>query len=368
MRIKRIAHVTLSMQSGGVENLILSLVRNADPGRFAFYCYCLDSGGLLLNELEELGAKNRIMHRKPGLDLQLFFKLAQCFRQDGIDVVHTHNQAAHFYGCLAGRLAGVRTILNTEHSRHYIEERKRRRLEKRFLSFFTTKMLTVSKELYQIAHEKDKIPEKKLAIVGNGIDINRFRYVSNARLDALREEIGIKDQEKVLSTIARLDPIKNHQLLLQAMHLVTKHIPEVKLLIVGDGEIREELESKTEQLGLSGNVLFLGERKDVPEILNITDALVLSSKREGLPLILLEAMAAKVPIVLTQGANKSAVIDHEVSGLVCEENAEDLKKNIMMVLANMEMQYQLAVNALNKVQDGYSIQHTLQAYQHLYTS
>lgn len=364
--MKRVAHITLSMQAGGIENLILSLVRHGDADRFAFYCYCLDEAGSLLQELEAYGTRARIMHRKPGLDLFLIMRLARAIRQDGIDVIHTHNQAAHFYGCLAGRLAGIRNVLNTEHSRHFIDERPRRRLEKRVLSFLSSRMVTVSKELLQASIERDRIKAAKLQVVENGIDVERFNRVSAAHLKSLRQGLGLARDERVVSIIARLHPIKNHELLLQAVQKVRLQETRVRLLVVGDGELRAELEKKACQLGLAGHVLFLGDRRDIPDIMHLSEVMVLCSKREGLPLVLLEGMASGVPLVVTSGANRSLIVEHGRTGLQAKATAEDIAAKILCLLQEPRLAKKLTDEAKSAVQKMHSIQKTVQAYQNLY--
>ncbi len=370
IRSANLMHLTLNMGAGGIENLILTMARHLDPQRFTLSVGCLDSGGVLLKELSSLGCDTFVLSRKEGLDFGLIFRLAKKLRKKNIHILNTHNEAAHFYGCFAGLLARTPVVINTEHSRHYIDGHWRRRLEKKILSIFTHKIVVVSKELQEKSIVRDKIPEKKLEVVLNGIDLGRYtdrNVTKNSSVQGyLRNEFGITATNKVVGIVGRLHPVKNHELLLRALrHIVVVKGEDVSLLLVGDGEQRETLEELAGSLGITNNVHFLGYRQDIPEILQSLNTLVLCSHTEGLPLTLLEAMAAGVPVVVTTGANKSGVIKHGENGLVADPTVESLAAMIIETL-DKKISKKLIVPARDLVIRKYSIATTIQHYQALY--
>ena len=367
MKQLRVGQITLTMGQGGIENLIISLARVANPEHITYRLYCLDAGGELLAEAEKLGMQARIFNRSPGIDWRLIFTLTRSFRDDGLDVVHTHNQAAHFYGTLAARVAGVPIVINTEHSRHNIQDHRRRRFEKRMLAKITTTMVTVSEELRQLSINNDGIAPDKLAVILNGVDILRFDDVQDDAVAALRLELGIPATAKVLSIVARLHPIKNHLLLLQAVKILTEDYPDIRLLVVGDGDERKNLEQLTEELGITRNVLFLGNRSDVPLILKASDVAVLCSLTEGLPLALLEAMAAQTPIIVTNGANRSGLIEHGINGLVAGDQPQELAAAISLCISEKNKYIDMTTAAYNQVILHYSIEKTARDYFNIYT-
>ena len=367
MKQLRVGQITLTMGQGGIENLIVSLARVADSAQIEYRLYCLDAGGELLAETEKLGMRGRVFSRKPGFDWSLIFSLAQAFREDGLDVVHTHNQAAHFYGALAARVAGVRFVINTEHSRHNIQDHWRRRFEKRMLAKMTTTMVTVSEELRQLSIENDGISPGKLAVIVNGVDIQRFENVRDDAVAALRMEKGVSISAKVLCIVARLHPIKNHTLLLQSVKILTNDYPDIRLLVVGDGDERQSLENLAHELGITNNVLFMGNRSDVPVILKASDAVVLCSRTEGLPLALLEAMAAQTPIIVTKGANRSDLITHGSNGLVAGDQPEELAVTILRCISQKNRSIEMAAVAYSQVMTNYSIEKTAADYLNIYT-
>jgi len=363
-------HLTLSMGAGGIENLIMTMARHIDNQRFTMSVGCLDSGGVLLQEISSLGCNTFVLSRRGGFDFRLILQLAKILRERKIHILHTHNQAAHFYGCLAGKLARTPVIINTEHSRHYIDGHWRRRLEKKGLSFFTDKIVTVSQELRQQSLVRDKIAEKKLEVVLNGIDLSFYNSSGSLQncsvSENLRQELGIPKSSKVVGIIGRLHPVKNHELLFRSLrHIVFEKQIAVSLLVVGDGELRKTLEDLAESLDIVDNVHFAGYRQDIPQIMTLLDVLVLCSHSEGLPLTLLEAMAAGVPVVVTEGANKSKLVRHCKNGLVADATVESLATMIVDSL-DVQVSEKFIPSARELVFRKYSILTTIDRYQGLY--
>jgi glycosyltransferase involved in cell wall biosynthesis len=362
----RVVQVTLSMGQGGIENLIVSLAREVRPEKIRFSVYCLDYGGELLGAVQQHGLGVRVFDRRPGIDWRLVANLARALRDDSIQVVHTHNQAAHFYGCLAARAAGVPVVIATEHSRHNLERRWRRRFEKWLLSHLTSYLVTVSEELRQQAIQQDKVAANKLTTIVNGVDVAKFSEVSEGEIQQFRRQLRIAPDIRLVSIVARLNPVKNHLLLLEACTYLMSDHPDVRILIVGEGDERKRLESIATSLQITEYVFFLGVRGDIPVILKASAALVLCSVTEGLPLVLLEGMAARIPLVVTKGANRSRLIDDGVTGFECSESAYELAKCISRILRGNRDIARVTTTAFNLVSERYSISQTLNAYEQLY--
>jgi len=365
MKKIRVAQVTLSMGQGGIENLLVALVKNQNADCYRTFLYCLDTGGELLSIMESFGVQTKILGRRPGLDVRLIFRLARLFRADGIDIVHTHNEAAHFYGVLAARLAQKPVVVNTEHSRHYVDGHWRRRFEKRFISWLTQMNVAVSEELRSASIDQDGLPSKKVRVISNGVDYKQYHTTSREDASQLIETLSLPKHSKLIAIVARLTPIKNHVLLLNAFAILLNKHPDFHLLVIGDGELRSSLEELTCQLEIKVNVTFLGNRLDVPMLLKAFDALVLCSKREGLPMVLLEGMAAGVPLVVTKSANGSLIVEHRNTGFVSENNAHSLADTLINALTNEESKHFIK-NAKAMVSKNYSIQKTITLYENLY--
>ncbi len=317
----KVLHLTLSMGMGGIENLVLTITKNLNHDLFESTVGCLDYPGELFSQLSESGIEAFCLKRKPGLDIGLIWKLASKLRRLKIDIVHSHNQGAHFYGCLAANLARVPVVIFTEHSRHNTDRRYIRHLEKRFLSFFTDIMITVTDQLRGVAIHQDHINPKKIITVYNGIDVDKFhRQFDNNKI---KNNLGISSEDVLLGIIARLNPIKNHKLLLRAFAHALRSNKNLILLVVGDGELRNDLVAQASNLDISSKVLFLGNCDNIPELLSIIDIFVLCSLSEGLPLTLLEAMAAQKAIIITDSADSAGLIEDGKNGIVVPSDSEE---------------------------------------------
>lgn len=301
--------VTWSLVAGGSENYALTLARNLDRKRFSPHLCALDQGGALEPEIQALGIPYFVMHRKPGIRLELMWQMFRLFRKHRIRVVHTHHFNQLLY-CLPGaRLCGARVI----HTEHSIECYKRPKLRKalRFLAMGCHKVLAIGEDGERVLRDSVGIPAHKLGIIKAGIDLEAFGQDKNlARL-----EMDVPIEVPVAAIVARLSAEKNHRILLQAWRLVANAHPDAILLVAGAGPEQSALEQLIKSLGLIDNVRLLGVRRDVARILAGCDVFVISSDREGLPIAVLEAMAASRPVVATAVGDLPSVVRHGVSGL-----------------------------------------------------
>ncbi len=360
---KNIVHVTLSMGQGGIENLLVDLIKHGDRSSFTPFLYCLDAGGELLEFISGDLAGCRVFNRRHGTDWRLIFLLAKAFREDSIDLVHTHNQASFFYSGLAAFIARKPIVINTEHSRHYIDGSWVRRFEKKLLSFIAYKIIDVSEELHHFSVNKDKISRRKVTVIENGIDLASFQVGQDK--ETIKRALGFQSGDKLVTIVARLDPIKNHSLLLDAFAILARDNTDLNLLIVGDGDLRDTLESWAWNSDYADRVHFLGNRTDVPAILGASDVQVLCSEREGLPLVLLEGMAAKVPLVVSHGANRSSLVQDNVTGFIADSCPESFAATILKALSGDDVG-RVVNQAFRFVAENYSIATTLKNYEKLY--
>ena len=367
----KLAHITLSMGPAGVEHFIINFARRLNRKCFDLTVGCLDAGGVLLDEIHSLGCSSFVLSRQSGLDWRLVVSLARIFSKQKFDIVHTHNQAAHFYAGLAAKISRVPCLITTEHSRHYIEERRIRRLEKLILSSFTDRWVNVSQELAQLSIEKDGLLSKKVRVIPNGIDIERFRkpmsfYNDYNDIARMKKGLGIPSDAKLAIMVARLHPIKNHKILLQAVAAIKERIKNVHIILVGDGELRDDLMELAQQLGIGNRIHFLGYRQDIPELLWLSDLFVLCSFTEGMPLSLLEAMAAGVPVIIARTANKAGVITDGVNGKVVETDTKALAVGLANILENQDHYKRLAENGFEFVSKHFSLETMMKQYESLY--
>jgi glycosyltransferase involved in cell wall biosynthesis len=208
------------------------------------------------------------------------------------------------------------------------------------------------------------IRSRQVQVIRNGVDVPRF---ANAAAD--RESLGLGSGRPVIGVVARLHPVKGHSVLLHAFVGVKSRFPNAELLIVGDGEERASLTELAKELRIAPSVVFLGSRRDIPELLATMDVVVLPSLEEGLPLSLLEAMAAAKPIVATDVGAVSTVIRNNETGLLVPPNdAGAITEAIVRMLSDTELQRVLATAAQGLAVGQYSIDRTAEAYDRIYAS
>jgi glycosyltransferase involved in cell wall biosynthesis len=242
------------------------------------------------------------------------YRLYRLIEQLEPQIVHTHLYHAGIWGRLVGKLAGVPVIMTTVHGMFYWRIRRHWLLE-RLVNHFTDKIIAVSEQMRQSLINNQEISPEKIITIPNAVDVERFGGL-NSR-NQLRTQLEVDASSPLIGTVARLAPEKRLDHLLKAARLVCEVIPQARFLIIGAGPLREELEDQAMQLNLVPEyVRFLGSRQDVPELLSALDIFVLSSETEGLPVSLLEAMAASRPVVATRVGGIPEVIQDGDNGLL----------------------------------------------------
>jgi len=233
------------------------------------------------------------------------------------DIVHTHTSKAGFSGRIAARLARVPVVVHTFHghafSGYFSPPVTRALLAlERTLSRVTDSVVTVSDTLKQQLVTLRVAPREKIEVIELGLDLDPFLSVSS-RSGMLRREIGAAE-ETLVGIVGRLVPIKDHRTFLEAAALISRRRPDVRFVIVGDGELRATLETHARELDLAKRVHFVGWKAELAPVYADLDVVVLSSRNEGTPVSLIEAAAAGRPVVATRVGGVPDVIEDGVSG------------------------------------------------------
>jgi glycosyltransferase involved in cell wall biosynthesis len=287
-----------SLQIGGTERMVVNLSLGLAARRHRVVVVCLRGSGPLEKPLQAAGIEVVALHKPEGVDFSTARRLTRLVKDRGVDVVHTHNPLVHHYGVIAARLASI-PVVSTVHGLNNLEKLGKSSLVYLATSPFTQRIVVVCGMAREFFLDRLPLPRKKFSVVYNGIPVEPFLQLPRKAPSG----------EFVFGTIGRLVPIKDHESLLNAfLRLSGKH-PRCRLEILGDGPLRAELERRSETLGLSGRVFFRGANSDVRDFLTSLDAFVLSSKSEGLPMTILEAMAGGLPIVATAVGGIPEVVD-----------------------------------------------------------
>jgi glycosyltransferase involved in cell wall biosynthesis len=248
--------------------------------------------------------------KRGGLDATLVPRLARALRRHAADVVHTHNPLPLIYGAPAARLAGARVV----HTKHGVNPGSRgHRLLRRAAAWLAHAFVAVSDTTEQQARDLRDAPLARLSTIPNGIRLDRYAPDPRARA-AIRDELGLGDAW-VVGTVGRMDANKNQAMLVRAVAPLLAHM-NVRLVIVGDGVARPDVEAAVAALPDPSRVILAGRRMDVPRVVQAFDCFALSSISEGLPLVVPEAMAAGLPVVTTAVGGLPSVVDDGETGLL----------------------------------------------------
>jgi len=349
----RVCHLSMTLLTGGLERLLVDYGRFHDSEQFELSFLALEELGPPADDLRADGFDvDTVMMSKIGKWAGIR-QLKKILIERKIDVLHTHNTYPYFYGALAAKLAGVRPVVNSQHGRGCGGGMKAL-WQFRLANRLSDRVAGVSEDATRMCQEQDRGSAKKMMCIWNGIDLDRFQYH------------GPQDELTAIS-VARLSPEKDFGTLLRAVRIVVDQYPEFRLKMVGDGSERNHLEQLCTELGLTEQVEFLGERKDVPELLRSAGFFVSSSKTEGISLTLLEAMAVGLPIVTTDvGGNPEIVIPNRTGKLCPSQQPQALAQRMLEMIEERSVWPEIGRTARERVEKHFNIRTMIGEYEKLY--
>lgn len=306
--------------AGGIKNHLLDLIGASHGDRFRHMVAC--PPGSLADALTVRGIKTFRLPLEGDLstrwDLACVRLLVSLLKRCRVDVVHAHSFKAGLVGRLAAKAAGSPAVVLTVHS-SVLQDRRPPwekclfKVSERLLAGLTDRIITVSGALGREIAGLEICPEKVVTIY-NGIYPEKFSRPPDR--DYLRKTTGIPAGKKIVGTVARLAPQKGVGDFIRAAARVADKTGDTAFLVAGDGPLRAELEREAGEMGLSGRLFFAGERQDINMILPCLDVFVLASVTEGLPITLLEALAACRPVVATGVGGVPEVVSDGLNGLL----------------------------------------------------
>lgn len=307
----RVAHVVVSLGVGGAETMLVGTALASRARGDQPIVVCLSERGPLAQPLERAGIRVHDLGARSALGaVYVPWRLARLLRAERIDLVQTWMYHADLLGGLAGRMAHRPVVWGIQSGR--MTGAKRTTAALRRVCALVSRRLPAAiiccGNSARQAHLDLGYPTE-MAVVPNACDTEAFRPDPDARA-SVREELGLTDADRVVGMVARVDPLKDHATLLEAMGRVARDRTDAHLVLVGAGTDRANqlLVSQAGAAGLAGRSHLLGQRSDVARLVNGLDVFVLSSRSEGLPLVLAEAMAAGVPCVTTDVGDCAAVV------------------------------------------------------------
>lgn len=336
-----ILHLIENLDIGGAQTRLVNDLRFLDRKRFNNVVCSLTAGGRLVSEVEGMGIKAFALDG--AFNLKSLAKLLRIIRQNEIDVIHTQLFFTDLYGRLAGKMSRVPFIVTTIQSSVYEPDNtflysyKRQLLDSYSGRLCNSKFIAVSGFVRDSIIRRLKFDPKKIEIIPNYIDCAAFSAAQELDILVLKKELEIKRGEVVFITVSRLNPAKGLNYLLEAFAALLKQYPRARLLIVGSGPSEAELKGLSRILGAEDKVVFLGERKDIKELLHMSDIFVFPTLSEGLPLSLLEAMAVGKPCIASDiGPIKEIIKDDDNGILFRTKDSKDILRAMLEVINDQQ--------------------------------
>lgn len=356
-----VLQVVLNLAPGGTERLVVETVRRLHH-RFRMAVCCLDDDGPWAEELRQEGVEVMTLRRRPGFQPSLGQDIARMAARHGAGVLHCHHYSPFVYGCIARTLSPRLRLLFTEHGRaHDGPPSRKRRLANVFLARMPDRVCVVSADLQR--HMATEGFHSGVEVVPNGIEPGGVPD-EDARLQA-RQLMGVDRGAFLIGSVGRLDPVKDFPTLIAAFRQVALSRPNARLVIVGDGPVRGELER---QAAGAPEIRFMGHRADVRSLLAGFDAYASSSIFEGVSLTILEAMAAARPVAATRvGGTPEVVVDGGTGVLVEPRDAAALAQALLRLSADLNQAQAMGTAGRARVFERFTLDRMVNYYAAAYS-
>lgn len=303
----RVLQVLASLNMGGAESRMMDVYRKIDRTKYAFDFLTMQlEPQYFEEEIKALGGRViKIAPPRQDGALKNLREMERVMREGNYDAVHAHTSYHCGMAMLAAKKAGVPVRIShsrTTGSKHEgIAAKALLKVGKVLIKRYATDRLAISAEA-----GKYLFGNSEYTVLPNAIDLSRYENITQEMLEALKTEFSLYDASPIIGQVGRFDSMKNHGFTLQLFSQYLKQHPKAKLVLIGDGPLREEREADAKSLGISDNVIFTGIRKDVPTWMNLFDLLLVPSVFEGLGGVILEAQAAGKPVIKSDSFTDAA--------------------------------------------------------------
>jgi glycosyltransferase involved in cell wall biosynthesis len=353
----RIVQLVEDLELGGLERVATDLALAQQRAGHQLLVYCLHGAGRLAPGLEAAGIPVAPFSKARGFSMNTILAMGKRLRADRVDVIHGHNPGVHHYAALAARLAGVPVCVNTRHSAVTSKGLPYQDRYFRWMKPLTAQVVFVCDFVRQGLEKKLGYPPEKCSVILNGIPLAEF-LAHPASPGSRRPRIRF-------GTIARMVPAKAHSVLIDAFARVRRTAPDAELSIYGYGPLEDEIRSQIDRLGLEASIHLEGRTADSAAALSDLDVFVLSSVTEGLPLVILEAMATGLPIVSTNVGGIPEVLPSESAWLCPPGDPEALAAAMLQAIDCRDLR-ERGESGRRLAAASYGLEHMAARYEDLY--
>lgn len=367
----RVLEILASGAIGGGATHLRDLVTGLDARAIA-PVVALSEDGPLAPSLRAAGLAVRAVPMQRRFNVPAIAQLVQLIRRERIELVHCHGTRAALAGTLAAQAARVPVVYTVHgwsyHSRGTRSAEAMATTVERQIARLSRQVICVSRADAASGLRHGVLATARHAVIPNGVACERFVVPGDRRL-SVRRRLGLGPDDRVVLQLARLEWQKQQGTLLEAAALLAERFADLKVVLVGDGRDRRALEAKAARLGLAARVVFAGARSDVADCLAACDAMALPSLWEGLPIAVLEAMAAGVAVVASDIDGNRELLEGDHGGLLVRpSDPADLARGLEALLANPELRARLARRGQARVQRDYRLDQMVRATAAVYQS
>jgi len=338
----KIFYVITSLGLGGAEKLLLNYLKNLDKKKYSLYVCCFrEKPDDLIGEMSEY-AKVINLKIQNKFNPLILIHIINLLREIKPDIIHTHLFQARFYATVAHLVYNRSILITHKHNKVNLKKHNIFILFEMISVFFNKKVIAISESVKNSLIRYEFVPLKKIFVVHNGIEYQKFYKTANSNIVSNKSPI-------IIGTVCRMEKQKGIRYLLLAMNNILAKFPAVQLEIIGDGSLLEELIELSKKLGISNSVKFFGKFADVIPFYKRMDIFILPSIYEGFGIVLLEAMAAGVPVIATNvDGITEVVIDGESGILIPPKNPEAIASAVIQLIANPQLVKSLVENGFKR--------------------
>lgn len=359
-----VMHVYSRLNVGGIEHQILNVLPRLNNGRYRASLCLIKSEGAQANDLRKRGIPIYVVPLRGRLGPSSLARLGWLFRSTRTRIVHAHVRESNTSATVSARLALVPVVIGTIHSMNKIQG-MRRILQDRTLARCRDTTIAVSESVKANYCRAIGVDPSRVTVIYNGVDLARFTGPDVDRAQVL-DALGVDPGDRVVACVARMASPKSHHILLAAAARVLRSAPRTTFLLVGDGPLTESLQAQARSLGISSKVVFAGARDDVPRILCACDASALTSNREGFSIVVIESLAAGLPVVATDVGGNAEAIEEGVSGfLLPVGDVEGIADRLTRLVLDEALRSRMS-EAARRRSERFSLDETVRATEALY--